>query len=115
VSRAKENTTEVYTKELAREREAAAKLEEQATARDNARAALAAILRGEDVDAELVGKVTLFDVMANGEDKDRVNAARVFQAPRKAKDESKEPDAAPAWLASPDAAKPVTGGGEPVE
>ena len=96
-------------RELAKQRAEDAKPK---TARQRAQDALEELLAGDDPDLELVGKVTLLDVMANGEDKDRVNAARVFQAPRKAKEEPREPDAEPGWLADPEAAKPVTGGGE---
>jgi hypothetical protein len=104
-----ENTTEASQRRARAEADEAAK---PRGARESAEAALAALERGEDVDLELVAKVTLVDVMAHGEDKDRVNAARAFTRPRKAKDEVDEegPEVAPAWLSSPEAAKPVVGG-----
>jgi hypothetical protein len=104
-----ENTTEATIARLAKERSEAAK---PRTARELAQDALEAMKRGEDVDLERIGHMTLLDVQANGEDKDRVNAARAFTRPRKAKDEVDEdgPEVAPAWLSSPEAAKPVVGG-----
>lgn len=109
-----ENTTAAQEKREAHRRAKGAEDAEREVsgARGRARKALEALQLGEDVDLELVGKLTLVDVMANGEDKDRVNAARAFLAPRKAKEEPAEAEVPPAWLSDPEAAKPVTGGGE---
>ncbi len=98
------HTSESETRRLREERAEASK---PTNARDEAKRVLEALQRGESVDLELLADMTLVDVMAHGEDKDRVNASRALKRPRKAKEEPEEDDRAPSWLANPEASKPV--------
>jgi hypothetical protein len=72
------------------EREAEAKKNAPSGFRDVAAAAEASELAGEPVDGERVARAALYGVIARGEDKDVVNAARAFLPPRKARDDLPE-------------------------
>ena len=58
----------------------------KATARQEAEQAVQDDVDGKPVDWIAVARRTLGDVMANGMDRDRVNAARAFLAPAKARE-----------------------------
>jgi len=74
---------------------AEAKAPKPSTSREECAAAVLADARGERVDWEGIARRRLGEIMASGEDKDVVNAARAFLPPRKARDEAPDDEGAP--------------------